>query len=94
MEVNINNNAANWGVRQETLDSSQVSKLASRTVGEAQSSATGSARLFTITQSLASPEDVAAAGISEAALTRDDPLGNLIGEAFCLPPPPMPHFET
>ena len=83
MEVTINNNAANWGI-----------SLASKTTGESQSITTGAARLFTVTQSLASPEDIAAAGIPEAALARDDSLGKLIGEAFNLPPPPMPHFET
>ena len=31
--------------------------------------------------------------IPESALTRDDPLGDLVGRAFNLPPPPMPDFS-
>ncbi len=31
--------------------------------------------------------------IPDAALTRDDPLGDLVKTAFNLPPPPMPNFE-
>lgn len=45
---------------------------------------------FSITQGTATPEDIAAAAISDAALRRDDPLGNLIKSAFNLPPPPPP----
>ena len=33
------------------------------------------------------------AEIPDAALTRDDPLGELMKTAFNLPPPPMPNFE-
>ena len=31
--------------------------------------------------------------VPDAALTRDDPLGDLMKAAFNLPPPPMPKFE-
>lgn len=87
MEINFNKGlSGNLGVRQETLDASQVSHLAS---GVAQS-----ANHLTITQTTASPEDIAAAGIPDAALSRDDALGRLVGEAFNLPPPPMPDFAS
>ena len=32
--------------------------------------------------------------VPEAALTRNDKLGNLISAAFNMPAPPMPSFET
>lgn len=87
MEINFNKGlSGNLGVRQETLDASQLSRLGS---GVAQS-----ANNLTITKTTASPEDIAAAGISDAALSRDDALGKLIGEAFNLPPPPMPDFAS
>ena len=93
MEINFNKGlSGNLGVRQETLDASQVARLASETAGEAKSSATRSARLFTITQTAASPEDISAAAIPESALTRTDALGQLVASAFDLPPPPMPNF--
>lgn len=87
MEVNFNKGlAGNLGVRQETLDASQVPRPAS---GVAQP-----ASHLTITNATASPEDIAAAEIPDAALSRDDALGRLIGEAFSLPPPPMPDFAN
>lgn len=95
MDINFNKGlSGNLGVRQETLDASQVSGLASETAGEAQAAATGSARLFTITRSAASPEDISAAAIPESALTRTDALGQLVASAFDLPPPPMPNFAS
>ena len=95
MDINFNKGlSGNLGVRQETLDASQVARLASETAGEAKSSATGPARLFTITQTAASPEDISAAAIPESALTRTDALGQLVASAFDLPPPPMPNFAS
>ena len=47
---------------------------------------------LTVTQAPAAPEDIAAAGIPESALTRDDDLGRLVSSAFALPAPPMPDF--
>ncbi len=47
---------------------------------------------LTVTEQTATPEDIAAAAISDAALTRDDALGKLVSSAFALPPPPMPNF--
>ncbi len=46
-----------------------------------------------ITENVASAEDIQAAGIPDAALSRDDALGKLMTQAFNLPPPPMPKFE-
>lgn len=47
---------------------------------------------LTITEGVASAEDVQAAGIPEDALVRDDALGRLMSQAFNLPPPQMPSF--
>lgn len=85
MEINFNN-SANKGFA--------VGSLAPETAGGVRSAETGPSRLFTITESTASPDDIAAAGIPDAALSRDDALGKLIGEAFDLPPPPMPNFAA
>ena len=48
----------------------------------------------TISHADASPEEIQAATIPESALRRDDALGNLIGGAFNLPPPPMPNMVS
>ena len=48
---------------------------------------------FSVTNAAAAPEDAAAAEISEASLTRNDPLGKLVGAAFSMPAPPMPQFD-
>ena len=87
MEINLNKGfSGNLSVRQETLDASRAS-------GPVSGTAHPPDRL-TITQGVASPEDIAAAEIPEAALSRDDALGKLIGEAFSLPTPPMPDFAN
>ena len=88
MEINFSKNsvAGNWGVRQETIDASHVSSRASET--------TQSSSPLTITRATVSAEDIAAAEIPDAALTRDDALGKLIGSAFNLPPPPPPDFAS
>ena len=49
---------------------------------------------LTIQTSVAAPEDIAAAGIPDAALSRDDDVGRLVAQAFDLPPPPMPTFAV
>lgn len=47
-----------------------------------------------LTVSYACPalEDVAAADVPDAALTRDDALGRLVASAFTCPAPPPPSF--
>ena len=47
---------------------------------------------LSITQAAVAPGEIAAAGIDESSLTRDDALGRLVASAFNLPPPPMPDF--
>ena len=49
---------------------------------------------LSITHAVASPEDVAGAEVPEGALVRNDPLGQLVAEAFNLPPPPFPRLPT
>ncbi len=53
----------------------------------------GNGANVTITHAAVAPEDVAAAGIPDEALSRDDALGRLVASVFSLPPPPMPNFE-
>lgn len=94
MEISFNNGGANTGlnVRQDTLDASRVSGLDSAATKPSNRPTAESPRHLTITHATATPEELAAAEIPESALTRDDELGNLIGRAFNLPPPPMPAF--
>ena len=85
MEINFNKGiAGDWGVRRETIDASHVSSLASPQQPSH----------LTITHATASPEDIAAAQIPDAALTRDDALGKLVSAVFNLSPPPMPAFGS
>ena len=85
MEINPNKPfSENLGVRNGSLDATQASGVAP--------GAAHPPNHLTITRGAASPEDIVAAEISAAALSRSDALGRLIGEAFSLPPPPMPDF--
>ena len=86
MEINLNSNAIKWGVGIETMGSSQTSDIAP--------GADVARPAFTITNSVASPEDISAATIPDEALLRDDDLGKLVNAAFDLPPPPMPAFVS
>jgi len=56
------------------------------------SAAPGGAPDLVISRQTARAEDVAAGEIPDAALSRDDTLGQLVQSAFNLPPPPMPAF--
>ena len=90
MEINLNNRmSAELGVGRGMPDAQGVG---------AKNEASGSSRAsrtqseITISHAVASPEDIQAAAIPESALKRDDALGDLIGRAFNLPPPPMPNM--
>jgi len=48
---------------------------------------------LSITHAPLSADDGMDIDVPEAALTRNDELGNLINAAFNLPAPPMPKFE-
>ena len=48
---------------------------------------------LSITQAVASSEEVAGAEVPEEALVRNDPLGQLVATAFNLPPPPFPSLS-
>ena len=86
MEINLNNNGiGNLGMGQGITDMQGV--VAAKNAQKA-----GAAAPLTITEAMASPEDVEAAAIPESALSRDDDLGKLMDKAFNLPPPPMPTF--
>jgi hypothetical protein len=89
MEINLNNNGiGNLGMGQGITDMQGVDAgLAAKNAQKA-----GAAAPLTITEAMASPEDVEAAAIPESALSRDDDLGKLMDKAFNLPPPPMPTF--
>ena len=91
MEINLGNNfGGNMGVRPETAgdgvgnvrrtaaDGSQASRsIANLTIGDGP-------------VGLSSAEPTTA--VPDAALRRDDDLGNLVNSAFSLPPPQMPTF--
>lgn len=84
MTLNLNINFGANAVTQ-TNESSQV--------GQAQNGVDAKKNDFqslSVTQKAVSAEDIAAAAINDDALTRDDPLGNLVKSAFNLPPPPPP----
>ena len=85
--MTLNLNISNFGVNaaSQTFESAQVSQ-ASKDVN----SRNAAFSALSVTQGIASSEDIAAASISDAVLTRDDPLGNLVKSAFNLPPPPPP----
>ena len=85
MNLNITRNVNTPGVN-------QIADIASSGLRPAANGG-GEPSCLTITHAIASSEDIAAAGISDAALLRDDALGRLVNEAFGLPPPPMPDFS-
>ena len=94
MDISLNNGAnRGLGVRQETLDASLVSGLASAATQSPNQLAAQSPSLLTITHATATPEDIAAAEIPDAALSRDDALGKLVSGVFSRPPPPRPAFQ-
>jgi len=90
MEINLNSNlgigCGNGDMRPidagyETKDASKVSDSTSLRISH----------LSSQPADLASSEPVAS--VPDAALVRDDALGNLVKSAFNLPPPPMPAFS-
>ncbi len=85
MEINLNTNNVSFG----NINGIAHADAPQETAKKNELPAGG----LTITAGVASAEDVQAAGISEAALSRDDALGKLMSQAFCLPPPPMPNFQ-
>lgn len=94
MDISLNNGAnKGLGVRHETLDASLVSGLASAATQQPTQLAAQSPSPLTITHATATPEDIAAAEIPDAALSRDDALGKLVSGVFSLQPPPMPAFQ-
>ena len=91
MDISFNNRMNNGlGIGRETP--AAAAPGADREVRDGAWRATRDAQL-TITHTAVTREEIAAAEIPESALTRDDPLGDLVGRAFNLPPPPMPDFS-
>jgi hypothetical protein len=90
MEINLNNNnIGNFGIGLGALDTQGVDAAHG-----AKSTKKADMATFTITEAVASPEDISAAAIPESELSRDDDLGKLVSAAFNLPPPPMPDFNA
>ncbi len=85
MEINLNTS----GISYANVNGIAEADMAVQTAKKTEVSSRG----LTITEGTASAEDVQAAGIPEAALSRDDALGKLMSQAFSLPPPPMPNFQ-
>ena len=91
MEININSNGfGNFGFGRIAAGASQNAVPA--TVKQKDSNLQPSNLQSTTLDALQGSEPVAE--IPDAALSRDDALGKLVGEAFNLPPPPMPDFAT
>ena len=49
---------------------------------------------LSITEAVASRDDVEAARLSDDSFDRNDPLGQLVKSAFNLPPPPFPMLSA
>lgn len=91
MNIDFNNGTGiKWDVAQNQATSAGALAGAGAAKGQAQA---GHVPEMTITQAAAAPEDIEAAGIPDAALSRDDSLGALVNAAFSLPPPAMPDFS-
>jgi len=85
MEINLNTRGLSLGTLSGAVQGNGVDKAES-----------GFGRGFdnvTVTSAPASAEDIAAAGISDRDLRRDDDIGRLVMKAFAFEPPPMPKFE-
>ena len=87
MNLNLNTSFSTSGFDFQV--SSGVAANATRSLAGAKSMS-NAADTFSISEHPASPEDIAAAQISDSVLSRNDPLGNLVKSAFSLPPPPQP----
>lgn len=88
--MTLNLNIANFGTGTVNNAVETANATQSKTGVDAQGA---QFRGLSITRGAASTEDIEAASINESALTRSDPLGNLVKTAFNLPPPPPP-WET
>jgi hypothetical protein len=97
MEININSNGfGNVGMGRDTFDATGVDSNR-ETTGASQASCHTSLKVSGLAShiqrsDLASAEPVAV--VPDAALSRDDALGNLVKAAFNLPPPAMPDFQN
>ena len=87
MNLSINGNGGFDALKFGSLDSSTNMQASSKSDLKAPAP-------LTITEAVAAPEDIAAAEIPDAALSRDDALGKLVGAAFSLPPPALPDFAS
>ena len=86
MEININSNGfGNVGLGSVNADFGMAAKPQ-----DVKASKPLNVQSTTI-DALRNSEPVA--NVPDAALSRDDALGNLVKAAFNLPPPPMPAFE-
>ncbi len=85
MEINLNTSGISYG----NLTGISATDAAKTEENKAAVKSNG----ITISEGVASAEDVQAAGIPDSVLSRDDALGKLMSQAFSLPPPPMPNFQ-
>lgn len=86
MTLNLNTASFGANAASRTTETAQVAQGMETSSSQKNEAFRG----LSITKAKASTEDIAAASINDAALTRDDPLGNLVKSAFNLPPPPPP----
>lgn len=88
--MNVNINSMNDGTRAAARLSASVPSDVSANRMAAGRGRDGAD--LTVSYACPAPEDVAAATVPDAALTRDDALGRLVAAAFTCPAPPPPLF--
>ena len=77
-----------------TIRQAGIPAMPQETAHAGQERQAGQSAALSITNAVASPEDVAGAEVPEESLSRNDPLGQLVAEAFSLPPPLFPRLPT
>ena len=83
MNVNLNN-IHQSGIPAMPTESAQVE----------QKRQTEQSSALSITEAVASHDDIEAARLSDDSFDRKDPLGQLVNLAFNLPPPPFPMLSA
>ena len=83
MNVNLN-----------TIHQSGIPAMPTEAPKVGQSRQTEQPAALSITEAVASPDDIEAAKLSDDSFDRNDPLGKLVNAAFSLPPPPFPSMPT
>lgn len=83
MNVNLN-----------TIHQAGIPTMPTETAKVGQNRQTEQRAALSITEAVASPDDIEAAKLPDDSFDRNDPLGKLVNTAFSLPPPPFPAMPT